>query len=131
MLCIFVYSGLNIIWPYLNGKVLYDKVLAKNDAFIKSFGIPGGKYVLALGILVLTMLGTKILMQLFGIFQGVITAKIVPDLVRTLKTDVFSSMGKLSISFFTSKQTGSLMTRVMSDADEVTGFFIDGLPYFL
>ena len=131
MLCIFVYSGLNIIWPYLNGKVLYDKVLAKDDAFIESFGIPGGKYVLALGILVLTMLGTKILMQMFGIFQGVITAKIVPDLVRTLKTDVFSSMGKLSISFFTSKQTGSLMTRVMSDADEVTGFFIDGLPYFL
>lgn len=131
MLCILVYSGLNIIWPYLNGKVLYDKVLAKNDAFIRSFGIPGGKYVLALGILVLTMLGTKILMQMFGIFQGVITAKIVPDLVRTLKTDVFSSMGKLSISFFTSKQTGSLMTRVMSDADEVTGFFIDGLPYFL
>ena len=131
MLCILVYSGLNIIWPYLNGKVLYDKVLAKDDGFLKTFGIPGGKYVLALGILVLTMLGTKILMQLFGIMQGVIAAKIVPDLVRTLKTDVFSSMGKLSISFFTSKQTGSLMTRVMSDAEEVTGFFIDGLPYFL
>ena len=131
MLCILVYSGLNIIWPYLNGKVLYDKVLAKDDGFLKTFGIPGGKYVFALGILVLTMLGTKILMQLFGIMQGVIAAKIVPDLVRTLKTDVFSSMGKLSISFFTSKQTGSLMTRVMSDAEEVTGFFIDGLPYFL
>ena len=131
MLCILVYSGLNIIWPYLNGVVLYEKVLAKNDSFLASFGIPGGKYVLALGILVLTMLGTKILLQLFGILQGVIAAKIVPDLVRTLKTDVFSSMGKLSISFFTSKQTGSLMTRVMSDAEEVTGFFIDGLPYFL
>ena len=131
MLCILIYSGLNIVWPYLNGKILYDKVLGKNDAFLKSLGIPGGKYVLALGLVVLTMLGTKILMQLFGIFQGVITAKIVPDLVRTLKTDVFSAMGKLSISFFTSKQTGSLMTRVMSDADEVTGFFIDGLPYFL
>ncbi|MBO4324901.1 MAG: ABC transporter ATP-binding protein [Lachnospiraceae bacterium] len=131
MLCILIYSGLNIVWPYLNGKILYDKVLGKNEAFLARLGIPGGKYVLALGLVVLTMLGTKILMQLFGILQGVITAKIVPDLVRTLKTDVFSSMGKLSVSFFTSKQTGSLMTRVMSDADEVTGFFIDGLPYFL
>ncbi|MBO7632164.1 MAG: hypothetical protein J6S78_07535, partial [Lachnospiraceae bacterium] len=55
MLCILVYSGLNIIWPYLNGVVLYEKVLAKNDSFLASFGIPGGKYVLALGILVLTM----------------------------------------------------------------------------
>jgi len=38
-------------------------------------------------------------------------------------------MGQLSISFYNSRQTGSLMTRVMSDAERVTGFYIDGLPY--
>lgn len=131
IVCFLITAGLNIVWPYLNGKILYDKVLAKNDAFLELIKVPAGKYVLALGLVVLTMLVTKICIQAVGILQGVITAKIVPDLVKTLKTDVFSSMGKLSISFFTSKQTGSLMTRVMSDAEEVTGFFIDGLPYFL
>lgn len=33
------------------------------------------------------------------------------------------------MGFYNSKQTGSLMTRVMGDSEEVTGFFIDGLPY--
>ena len=46
-----------------------------------------------------------------------------------MKKSIFGNMGKLSISFFRSRQTGSLMTRVMSDADRVTGFFIDGCPY--
>lgn len=131
VVCFLFSAGLNIVWPYLNGKILYDKVLGKNEEFLHFLGIPGGQYVVALGLVVLTMLATKIVMQAVGILQGVLAAKIVPDLVRNLKTDVFSSMGKLSISFFTSKQTGSLMTRVMSDAEEVTGFFIDGLPYFL
>ncbi|MDE7061450.1 MAG: ABC transporter ATP-binding protein/permease, partial [Lachnospiraceae bacterium] len=40
-------------------------------------------------------------------------------------------MGKLSISFYKSRQTGSLMTRVLRDAERVTGFFIDGAPYIL
>ena len=34
------------------------------------------------------------------------------------------------ISFFTKRQTGGLMTRVSDDADEISGFFIDGIPYF-
>ncbi len=123
-LCYIATACLNLVWPYLNGTVLYDRVLGKVD-------IPGGRYVLALGMLVLTMVLTKLTMQIVGIIQGVLTARIVPQLVREMKTDVFSSMGRLSINFFTSKQTGSLMTRVMYDADEVTGFFIDGLPYFL
>lgn len=131
MVCILLSAVLNIVWPFLNGKILYDNVLGKNPEFLDKLGLPGGEYIVALGLVVLTMLVTKVTMQATGILQGVMTAKIVPDLVKQMKTDVFSSMGKLSISFFTSKQTGSLMTRVMSDADEVTGFFIDGLPYFL
>lgn len=131
MVCFVLTAGLNIVWPYLNGTVLYDRVLGKDEKFLKFLHLPGGEFITALGLVVLTMLVTKVCMQAIGILQGVLTAKIVPDLVKQLKTEVFGSMGKLSISFFTSKQTGSLMTRVMSDAEEVTGFFIDGLPYFL
>lgn len=130
-LCYVVTACLNLVWPYLNGTILYDRVLGKSESFLRSVGIPGGRYILALGLVVLTMILTKLTIQLVGILQGVLTAKIVPELVRDMKTDVFASMGKLSINFFTSKQTGSLMTRVMYDADEVSGFFIDGLPYFL
>ncbi len=130
-LCYICTAVLNLVWPYLNGTILYDKVLGKSEDFLAKFGIADGRYAVALGLVVLTMIMTRLTIQLVGILQGVLTAKIVPELVRDMKTEVFTSMGKLSINFFTSKQTGSLMTRVMYDADEVTGFFIDGLPYFL
>ncbi len=130
-LCYLATACLNLVWPYLNGKILYDRVLKKSDSFVEFLNLPAGAYVTALLLVVLTMILTKLTLQGIGILQGVMAAKIVPELVRELKTDVFTSMGKLSIGFFTSKQTGSLMTRVMYDADEVMGFFIDGLPYFI
>ncbi|HBZ02943.1 MAG TPA: ABC transporter, partial [Lachnospiraceae bacterium] len=48
--------------------------------------------------------------------------------VRDIKTDVFDAMSRLSLSFYTNKQTGGLMTRVLSDSERVRDFFIDGLP---
>ncbi|MBO4484171.1 MAG: ABC transporter ATP-binding protein [Lachnospiraceae bacterium] len=129
--CYLITAGLNIVWPYLNGVVLYKKVLEKDERFLAFLSIEGNRFAVILLLLVLTMVMTKLTMQLVGIIQGRMTAKIVPRVVRTMRNDVFGAMGKLSINFFTSKQTGSLMTRVMSDSDEVSGFFIDGLPYFL
>ena len=55
----------------------------------------------------------------------------VPGVVCKLKNSVFASLQKLSIGFFTRRQTGSLMQRVNNDANEVMHFFIDGLPYLL
>ena len=130
-LCYLATAALNIVWPYLNGVVLYKKVLGKDERFLSFLSVKGNRYVTILLLLVLTMVMTKLTMQLVGILQGVMTAKIVPRVVKSMRNDVFGAMGKLSINFFTSKQTGSLMTRVMSDSDEVSGFFIDGLPYFL
>lgn len=130
-LCYIATACLNLVWPYLNGTVLYDKVLARNEAFLQAMKLPAGKFALALGLVALAMIVTKLLTQFVGIVQGVLTAKIAPYMVKDLKNDVFRSMGSLSVGFFTSKQTGSLMTRVMYDAEEVQGLFIDGLPYFV
>lgn len=134
-LCIMVlcYVGtalLNLVWPYLSGTILYDKVLEKDDRFLAMMGIPGGRYLLALGVLVLVMLLTKIVIQGMGMLQGALTAQIASETIAKMKCQVFDSMGKLSISFFTKRQTGGLMTRVSDDADEVSSFFIDGIPYF-
>ena len=127
--CYLATALLNLIWPYLNGTILYDKILSKNETFLKLFQLPAGKFATALLLVVLTMLLTRLVIQGLGILQGVFTAQIVPDVVKQMKNDVFQSMGKLSIGFYNSRQTGSLMTRVLSDADRVTSFFIDGLPY--
>lgn len=121
-------AAISVAWPYLSGKVLYNYVLGKNDEFLSVFGLDG-KYVLALLFLVLTMIGCKLIQQGTSMFQMVLCAKITAKTVRDIKLDIFSAMSRLSINFFTSKQTGGLMTRVLSDADRVTGFFLDGLPY--
>ena len=131
MLCYIGVAGINLAWPYLNGTILYDKVLAKNEAFLEMVNLPAGKFGLLLGMVVLTMFFSKLMGQVLGIIQGVLTAQIVPDVGNKIKQDVFQSMGKLSISFYNNRQTGGLMTRVNSDASEVMSFFIDGLPYFL
>ncbi len=124
----FLAAGMNLVWPYLSGTVLYDKILAKDDIFLSYFGI-AGEYVLALGLLVGVMVLSKVVQQFVALVQGTLMAQIVAATIRDMKQDVFSAMGNLSIHFFTSKQTGSLMTRVLSDADRVTAFFLDGFPY--
>ncbi len=126
--CYFAMAGLNLVWPYLNGAVLYDRILQKDDGFLKQFGI-AGEYLLALLLLVVIMLLSKIVQQGVALVQGTLMAQIVAATIRDMKQDVFSAMGNLSINFFTSKQTGSLMTRVLSDAERVTDFFLDGFPY--
>lgn len=130
ILCYFATAGMNLVWPYLSGTVLYDKVLAKNEAFLELCGWPAGRFVTALAILVVVMIVTKIILQGILILQGTITARIAPEVVSKFKSQVFDSMGRLSISFFTKRQTGGLMTRVSDDAEEITGFLIDGIPYF-
>lgn len=127
-ICYIAAAGLNLVWPYLSGTVLYDKVLAKDDTFLTKFGL-AGDYMLALFLLVIVMLLSKIVQQMVSLIQGTLMAQVVAETIRDIKRDVFSAMGNLSINFFTSKQTGSLMTRVLSDAKRVTNFYLDGFPY--
>lgn len=119
------------LWPYLSGSILYDEVLTGNisSPYLKALKID--ELPLLLLILALTMAGVKILQQLFGIIQGRLVSKIVPDVVCKIKNRVFSSIQLLSVSFFTGKQTGGLMTRITSDAEQVSNIFIDGIPHII
>lgn len=127
--CYISLAALDLIWPYLSGTVLYDKVLSKDETFLAMLNLPAGRFLTALIMLVVVMVLSKILMQGLGILQGVMTARIAPEVVAKLKSQVFESMGRLSISFYSRRQTGGLMTRVSDDAEEISSFFIDGIPY--
>lgn len=119
MFCLLLTAVFALFWPYLSGTVLYDQVL-------------GGRLQNAYTALVLTvfaMAGTKAMQQLFGIIQGILVAEIMPRAVNKMISNVFHAMSKLSIRFFSDRQTGALMTRVLDDANEVVGFYIDGMPY--
>lgn len=129
LLCItYLTAGaMNIAWPYLIGKVLFDHVLEKDDAYLAQFGV-GGKYVLALLLVAVVMVGVRLIQALASYFQVFIMANVSSSAVRDIKTDVFNAMSRLSLDFYVNKQTGGLMTRVLSDSEKVYSFFIDGLP---
>ncbi len=120
-------AAISVVWPYLSGKVLFDHVLERDNEFLASFGV-SGKYVLALLILAVVMIGSRLLAELTNTVQMALMARVATSTVKDIKSDVFSAMSKLSLNFFTSKQTGGLMTRVLNDSNRVTEFFIDGIP---
>lgn len=131
MLCVLGTALLNLVWPYLNGEILYDRVLVKDAGFLQTIGLKQGSFVTALLLVVLTMAVTRLVLLLFQIVNGCLTAHMVVGVVRDLKEEVFRKMARLSISFFRSRQTGGLMTRVIGDAEQITEFFVDAMPNIL
>ncbi len=51
-----------------------------------------------------------------------------PSVIYDIKVKIFKAMQRLSVGFYSSKQTGSLMDRVMRDANNIYWFFVDGIP---
>lgn len=131
LLCYLATAALNLVWPYLNGSILYDKILGKDSSFLQSIGLSENAFLSGLLFVVITMIATKLILQIISVLQGIISSIIVPKVVSEMKSTIFEAMGHLSISFFNNNQTGSLMTRVLSDADRVTDFFTSILPYFV
>ena len=125
--CYILTAVFNLVWPYFSGTVFFDRILSRDDAFLGRFGMEG-EYLLALTVLVFGLSLSRVLQRVTAMVQQTIIGRVTARTVRDMTQDVFDAMGRLSVGFFTGKQTGSLMTRVMSDATNVLDFFIDGFP---
>ena len=112
--------GLALVTPYISNSVLYADVLS-----------PEGSLYGKIGALVLVLMGVRLLSLLINLVTGTVNAKVAAEVSYDLKTDIFQSLGKLSFSFFTNRQTGSLMTQINSDSTTIYWFFCDGFPALL
>ncbi len=120
---------LSVVLPYVSGTVYFDGVLSKNPEFFSALPFLNNRWVLTLTIVMATVTLIQLLNSVCSSLQSLMIAKTVPGVVKTIKNDIFESMKSLPLKFFQNKQTGGVMTRVLYDAGEVSGFFIDGLPY--
>lgn len=120
LLCLITVSALGVIAPLFSSKFFYDQVLDKNGSFY-------GKVL----FLIVLIAGINICSILINIVSSVITAKVAGKLVYDMKRTIFDSIKKLSLSFFTGRQTGGLMTQINNDATSIYWFLIDGITYFL
>lgn len=127
LICMVFSSVISLISPIINGKIFYDQVIYKP-------GIVNGKEVGTLHTvgwvyaLICILFGIAIISLLIGIVQSRANAHMSTRVTLNMKMDIFSAMQKLSLSFFNNNQTGRLIVRVNSDAENIRSFFINGVP---
>ncbi len=121
---IFLSSALTLIVPLFSSQMFYDQVLTPPGDGV-------GKYYGMLWQMVLAVFSIKLVSTIFSSFYGIIVSKISCKVLHNLRVKIFSSMQRLSVSFFASKTTGTLMTRIDDDADWLYWFFVDLVPMYL
>lgn len=113
-------SALSIITPYASSGFYYDQVLDRAGAFY-------GQLILVL----ILIISTKLLSTGVTILGNIVSSRLAAYLEFDLETTIFSSVERLSLDYFSDKQTGALMTQVSSDSNTIYGFFLNTIPYFL
>ncbi len=120
LLSLALLTAMSIITPYFTGAFFYDEVLDAAGDFY-------GDLLFAVGL----MVATRVLNMLAGMANNYITSHVAAGMVFDLKKTIFSSIKRLSLGFFTGRQTGGLMTQVNDDSNTIYSFFCDILPYFV
>jgi len=112
-------SLFGIVTGYVNGIGLYDQVL---DA--------EGSMAGQIGLIVLIIVSIDIITRCVEIIYGIIMAKVSAMLTYDLKATIFESFQKLSMSFFSNRQTGGLMSQFNQDSSSVYSFLVNDVHYF-
>lgn len=120
LLSLVLLTAMSILAPYLSSGFFYDEVIDGTGQFY-------GEILLVLGLVI----ATRILKLLATIVNHWITSTVAAKMVYDLKKTIFHAIERLSLSFFSGRQTGGLMTQVNDDSNTIYEFFCDGLPYLI
>jgi ATP-binding cassette subfamily B protein len=113
-------TAMSIFAPYIGTAVFLDEVLE-----------PDGRFYRMIGPIVLVIVAVRLLGVLLQMTYHFVLSKTMPWIIYDLQLRIFEAMQRLSVSFYTSKRTGSLMNRVGRDSRNIYWFFIDGLPFII
>ncbi|MDR2525866.1 MAG: ABC transporter ATP-binding protein/permease [Oscillospiraceae bacterium] len=114
----------NVAMPKVGTEMLFDDVLGESAA-----GLAEANKLAMLGWLVLAVLGLRVFGLLSNMASDYIQAIIMPKIAYDIKLKIFTAMQRLSVGFYSSKQTGQVMERITEDAMNVHFFFTDMLPF--
>lgn len=121
----FFSTCLSLLTPQIGIKKLFNEVLSEVE--LSDYET----LLAALVSVVLSVVAIKLISQVFSLIYQYVLAGILPWVVFDIKVKIFSAMQRLSVGFFTHKQTGSLMERVTRDSNNIYWFLIDGFPYLV
>lgn len=106
--CMVITALIGVMRPYVSGRTFYDEVLTE-----------GGKYFGMVVPVVLCLMALEVSRLAVNIIKERIAAKVSANIVFDIKSQIFAAMQRLSMSFFNSQHTGSLMNRINNDAEEI------------
>ncbi|MCL2531092.1 MAG: ABC transporter ATP-binding protein/permease [Oscillospiraceae bacterium] len=119
---------LQVLLPLFSIQRLFDNVLvpATQDGAI----LPAApEFFVQLTQLVLIVVLMRVLDMVFSAGSDLVNAYLFPGVMYKLKLKIFEAMQRLSVGFYSSKQTGSLMERMTRDSMSIHWFFVDGVPF--
>jgi ATP-binding cassette subfamily B protein len=115
-------TGFTLVPPYLTG-YLIDEVIRPVQAGVRSVAEVSRTAWLAVGAIALVYA----LRQLCAWARLRWMAILGEHVARDLRTELYEHLQKLSLSFYSRKKTGSLITRVSSDTDRLWEFLALGV----
>ncbi len=120
MLTIAMITGIGLLVPQISAKMFYDDVLTE-----------GGEHYGRIWYVVGLIVGVRFISLVVNLINSVISARVSTRVIYDLKNTIYQAISRLSLSFFSSRQTGGLMTQINNDANTIYWFFCDGFPYLV
>ena len=113
-------TATGILAPYLSSGFFFDEVIDTD-----------GRFAGALLLVLFLVIGTKLIRVFATMLNNWLSSRVAAQMTYSLKKTIFSAIERLSLGFFTGRQTGGLMTQVNDDSTTIYEFFCDGVPYFI
>lgn len=110
-------AGVGVLVPQISSKMFYNDVLTA-----------GGKYYGKVLFVVGLIFGVRLLQMLLTMLNSIINARVSTRVNYDLKKTIYTAATRLSLSFFSSRQTGGLMTQINNDSNTIYWFFCDWFP---
>lgn len=120
VLTIAMVTGIGLLVPQISAKMFYNDVLTE-----------GGRHYGRIWYVVGLIVGVRFVSLLVSLANSVISARISTRVIYDLKNTIYRAISRLSLGFFSSRQTGGLMTQINNDANTIYWFFCDGFPYLV
>ena len=117
-----VITAVSLVPPWLAGYVL-DRLVAPARAGT----LPVSRAALMAWLAVSAMAGIFLLRQAAAVVRLRLMAIMGEWVARDLRTELYEHLQRLSLSFFSRKKTGSLITRVSADTDRLWEFLAFGV----
>jgi ATP-binding cassette, subfamily B, bacterial len=105
-----------LVPPYVTGRIIDDVLRPRHNVSLL-FGLVGVLAIIRLTAAVAEM------------YHGRLAAYLAGRITADIRSHLYRSLERLSLSFYDKKQVGAIMSRMTEDTGRIWGFLVDGLPY--